>query len=98
MAGIRTSFFLASALLTISGAMVLLGVAENRPRRDGSETQETEQKEGVGPHLPYRLLLPGLLTLFAVHVAITSASVALPGFIRTLAGAASQVAPKPAGS
>ena len=92
MAGIRTSFFLASALLAISGTMVLLGVAENRPRRGGSETRETEQKVGVGPRLPYRLLLPGLLTLFAVHVAITSASVALPSFIHTLAGAVSQVA------
>jgi MFS transporter, DHA1 family, multidrug resistance protein len=92
MAGIRASFFLASALLAISGAMVLLGVAENRPRRDESEAQESEQAEGVSPRLPYRLLLPGLLTVFAVHVAITSASVALPGFVHTLAGAASQVA------
>jgi MFS transporter, DHA1 family, multidrug resistance protein len=92
MAGIRASFFLASALLAISGAMVLLGVAENRPRRNESEAQETEQEEGVSPRLPYRLLLPGLLTVFAVHVAITSASVALPGFVHTLASAASQVA------
>jgi DHA1 family multidrug resistance protein-like MFS transporter len=92
MAGIRTSFFLASALLAISGTMVLLGVAENRPRRDGSEAEETEQREGAGSRLPYRLLLPGLLTLFAVHVAITSAAVALPGFVDTLAGAASRVA------
>jgi DHA1 family multidrug resistance protein-like MFS transporter len=92
MAGVRASFFLASALLAISGAMVLLGVAENRPRRDESEAQESEQAEGVSPRLPYRLLLPGLLTVFAVHVAITSASVALPGFVHTLAGAASQVA------
>ncbi|MDP8946637.1 MAG: MFS transporter [Actinomycetota bacterium] len=92
MAGIRTSFFLASALLAISGTMVLLGVAENRPRRDGSEAEASEQREGAGSHLPYRLLLPGLLTLFAVHVAITSAAVALPGFVDTLAGAASRVA------
>ncbi|HZC83402.1 MAG TPA: MFS transporter [Rubrobacter sp.] len=92
-AGIRTSFFLASALLAISGAMVLLGVAENRPRPD--EAGETEQEEGAGSRLtplPYRLLLPGLLTLFAVHVAIMSASVALPGFVHTLAGATSHVA------
>jgi DHA1 family multidrug resistance protein-like MFS transporter len=95
LAGIRTSFFVTSALLAVSGVLVLLGVAENRPHRDESEADETEQEEGAGPHLiplPYRLLLPGLLALFAVHVAITSASVALPGFVHTLAGAASQVA------
>jgi DHA1 family multidrug resistance protein-like MFS transporter len=94
LAGIRTSFFVTSALLAVSGVLVLLGVAENRLRRD--ETGETEQEEeGAGSQrtpLPYRLLLPGLLALFAVHVAITSASVALPGFIHTLAGAASQIA------
>ncbi len=92
-AGIRTSFFLASALLAISGTMVLLGVAENRPRRN--EVEGTEQEEGAGSRLtplPYRLLLPGLLTLFAVHAAITSASVALPGFVHTVVGAASHVA------
>jgi DHA1 family multidrug resistance protein-like MFS transporter len=93
LAGIRTSFFVTSALLAVSGALVLFGVAENRPHRD--EAEETEQEEGAGSHrtsLPYRLLLPGLLALFAVHVAITSAAVALPGFIHTLAGAASQIA------
>jgi DHA1 family multidrug resistance protein-like MFS transporter len=86
MAGLRTSFFLASALLAASGAMVLVGVAENRPRRDESQTQATEQQDGACSRLPYRLLLPSLLTLLAVHVAITSASVALPGFVHTLAG------------
>ncbi len=93
LAGIRTSFFVTSALLAVSGVLVLLGVAENRLRRE--EPEETEGEEGAGSQrapLPYRLLLPGLLVLFAVHVVITSASVALPGFIHTLAGAASQVA------
>jgi DHA1 family multidrug resistance protein-like MFS transporter len=93
LAGIRTSFFVTSALLAVSGALVLFGVAENRVHRD--EAEETEQVEGAGPQrtpLPYGLLLPGLLVLFAVHVAITSASVALPGFIHSLAGAASQIA------
>jgi MFS transporter, DHA1 family, multidrug resistance protein len=92
-AGIRISFFLASALLAVSGMMVLLGVAENRPHRD--EPEETEQAEDAGSRLvplPYRLLLPGLLTLFAVHVAITSAAVALPGFVHTLEGATTRVA------
>ena len=91
-AGIRTSFFIAAALLAVSGAMVLLGVAENRVHRDGSETEQAEREEGDGSNLPYRLLLPGLLTLFAVHVAMTSPSVALPGFIHTLAGTATHVA------
>jgi DHA1 family multidrug resistance protein-like MFS transporter len=95
LAGIRTSFFVTSTLLAVSGALVLFGVAENRPRPEESETEETEQGEDAGSHhasLPYRLLLPGLLVLFAVHVAITSASVALPGFVHALAGTASQVA------
>ena len=93
LAGIRTSFLVTSVLLAVSGTLVLLGVAENRPARDGVE--ETEVEEGASHHrasLPYRLLLPGLLALFAVHVAITSAAVALPGFVHTLAGAASHVA------
>jgi DHA1 family multidrug resistance protein-like MFS transporter len=95
LAGIRTSFFVTSALLAVSGALVLFGVAENRVRSEESEVEETEREEGAGPPrtpLPYGLLLPGLLVLLAVHVAITSASVALPGFIHTLAGAASQIA------
>jgi MFS transporter, DHA1 family, multidrug resistance protein len=92
LAGIRTSFFMASALLAVSGVLVLLGVAEKKPQR--AEPEETEQ-EDLDPDrasLPYRLLLPGLLTLFAVHVAITSADVALPGYIHTLAGAAGRIA------
>jgi DHA1 family multidrug resistance protein-like MFS transporter len=91
LAGIRTSFFVTSALLAVSGMLVLFGVDENRPRPE--ETEEvTEREEGAGAPLPYRLLLPGLLVLFAVHVAITSAAVALPGFVHSLAGAASQIA------
>jgi DHA1 family multidrug resistance protein-like MFS transporter len=91
LAGIRTSFFVTSALLAVSGMLVLFGVDENRPHPE--ETEEvTEREEGAGAPLPYRLLLPGLLALFAVHVAITSAAVALPGFVHSLAGAASQIA------
>jgi DHA1 family multidrug resistance protein-like MFS transporter len=86
LAGIRTSFFVASALLAVSGVMVLLGVVERRPQR-----RETERgdEQGAGPartSLPYGLLMPGLLALFAVHVVITSASVALPGFVHELSG------------
>jgi MFS transporter, DHA1 family, multidrug resistance protein len=91
LAGIRTSFLVTSALLAVSGALVLFGVAENRPRPDEPE-EETERAEGAGAPLPYRLLLPGLLTLFVVHVAITGAAVALPGFLESLAGAAGQIA------
>src|SRR5918997_643054 len=91
LAGIRTSFFVTSALIAVSGMLVLFGVAENRPRPE--ETEEvTEREEGADAPLPYRLLLPGLLALFAVHVVITSAAVALPGFVHSLAGAASQIA------
>jgi len=93
LAGLRTSFFVTSALLAVSGALVLLGVTEARPRRD--EFGEDEDNESAAPRripLPYRLLLPGLLTLFAVHVAITSASVALPGFVYTLASDSDRIA------
>ena len=93
LAGLRTSFFVASALLAVSGTLVLFGVAENRPGRD--EVEEAEREEGTGPQrapMPYGLLIPGLLVLFSVHVAITSAGVALPGFIRVLSGSASHVA------
>jgi DHA1 family multidrug resistance protein-like MFS transporter len=92
LAGVRTSFFVTSALLAVSGALVLFGVAENRPRPEESEIEETEREGHRHASLPYRLLLPGLLVLFAVHVAITSASVALPGFVHELSGTASQVA------
>jgi DHA1 family multidrug resistance protein-like MFS transporter len=91
LAGIRPSFFVTSALLAVSGALVLFGVAENGPRPDEPE-EEAERAEGARAPLPYRLLLPGLLALFAVHVAITGAAVALPGFLHSLAGAASQIA------
>jgi MFS transporter, DHA1 family, multidrug resistance protein len=90
-AGLRTSFFVASALLAVSATLVLFGVKEKRPVAEeaGDTGEDTKQ---VRSPLPYRLLLPGLLTLFAVHVSITSASVALPGFVGTLAGAADRVA------
>src|ERR687895_349071 len=90
-AGLRTSFFVASALLAVSATLILFGVSEKKPvveeAKEGEEGTETKRSP-----LPYKLLLPGLLTLCAVHVAITSASVALPGFVGTLAGAADRVA------
>jgi MFS transporter, DHA1 family, multidrug resistance protein len=92
LAGIRPSFFVTSALLAVSGMLVLFGVAENRPRPDECEEVAEREVVGAGAPLPYRLLLPGLLVLFAVHVAITSAAVALPGFLESLAGAAGQIA------
>lgn len=89
-AGLRASFFVASALLVVSAGLVLFGVKENRP--DAEEKREAANDAPGRPSLPYKLLLPGLLTLCAVHVAITSAAVALPGFVGTLAGAADRVA------
>jgi len=90
-AGIETSFFLASGLLAVSGVLVLFGVAQDRPQRALDENGE-EEEEAVPVSLPYRRLVPGLLTLFAVHVAITSAAVALPGFVHALSGDASGIA------
>ena len=93
LAGLRTSFFVTSALLAVSGSLVLLGVTEPRPR--GDEVADEKHEESTASHrtpLPYRLLLPGLLALFAVHVAITSASVALPGFVHILASDADRIA------
>jgi DHA1 family multidrug resistance protein-like MFS transporter len=91
-AGLRTSFFVASALLAVSAVIVLFGVREKKPIREEREQEEAEEAGTARSSLPYKLLLPGLLTLFAVHVSITSASVALPGFVGTLAGAADRVA------
>jgi DHA1 family multidrug resistance protein-like MFS transporter len=97
LAGLRTSFFVTSALLAVSGSLVLLGVTEARRRGDevGDEVGDEKHEESTASHrtpLPYRLLLPGLLALFAVHVAITSASVALPGFVHILASDADRIA------
>ncbi|WP_207956894.1 MFS transporter [Rubrobacter tropicus] len=90
-AGLRASFFIASALLVVSSVVVLLGVRENKPVVEEAENTGDEG-EPERASLPYKLLLPGLLTLFAVHVSITSAAVALPGFVGALAGAADRVA------
>ena len=90
-AGLRSSFFIASALLAVSTVLVLFGVRENRPVAEGVEEGGRDGEKGRSA-LPYGLLLPGLLTLCAVNVAITSAAVALPGFVGTLAGAADRVA------
>jgi MFS transporter, DHA1 family, multidrug resistance protein len=82
LAGIRASFFVASALLVVSGALVIFGVVERRPER---EVEKREEDGGaVRASLPYGLLMPGLVALFAVHVVITSAAVALPGFVHEL--------------
>jgi MFS transporter, DHA1 family, multidrug resistance protein len=84
LAGIRASFFVASALLVVSGALVIFGVVERRPER---EVERREEDGGaVRASLPYGLLMPGLVALFAVHVVITSAAVALPGFVHELSG------------
>ena len=93
-AGLRNSFFVASALLAVSSVLVLFGVKERKPRREEDEGEEFLE-QAVKPErraLPYRSLMPGLLTLFAVHVAITSAGVVLPGFVGTLSGAADRIA------
>ena len=91
-AGLRASFFVASALLAVSSVLILFGVKENRARREraGEDSEDASAKER--PALPYRALMPGLLTLFAVHVAITSAGVVLPGFVGTLSGASDRLA------
>lgn len=92
-AGLRNSFFVASALLAVSSVLILFGVRENRPEREeaGEEVSE-DAGEPERAALPYGRLMPGLLTLFAVHVAITSAGVVLPGFVGTLSGAADRIA------
>jgi DHA1 family multidrug resistance protein-like MFS transporter len=93
LAGLRISFFVTSALLAVSGSLVLLGVTEGRPRGDKArDNKHEESTTSQRTLIPYRLLLPGLLTLLAVHVAITSASVALPGFVHTLANDADRIA------
>lgn len=85
LAGIRTSFFIASGLLAFASTIVMFGVKEIRAQEES--TEETEDDSGAAP-LPYKLLLPGLLALFTVNVAITSASVALPGFIGSISAGA----------
>ena len=82
-AGLRPSFFIASALLAASTALVLFGVVRDRPAQASDEERDEEE---TSVSLPYRQLLPGLLTLFAVHVTITSAAVALPGYVHELSG------------
>ena len=89
-AGLRPSFFLASGLLAASTVLVFFGVARDRPLR-ASDTEGEEAGTGSSS-LPYRRLLPGLLTLFAVHVSITSAAVALPGYVHALSGGVGAIA------
>src|SRR5215204_6548518 len=93
LAGLRTSFFVTSALLAVSGSLVLLGVTG--ARRRGDEVADEKHEKDTASHrtpLPCRLLLPGLLALFAVHVAISIATVALPGFVHILASDADRIA------
>lgn len=92
LAGIRSSFFLASALLLAAGIMILFGVVERRPERAGEWGDDAGSAGEGRSSLSYRLLVPGLLTLFAVHVVITSAAVALPGFVHELSGEGRAVA------
>ena len=90
IAGLRHSFFLTSVLLAASGVMVLFGVKEVKPTRAEYSKEESGERGKVG--LPYRLLVPGLLALFVVHIAITSVGVALPGFLATLEAAGKHIA------
>ena len=101
LVGIRTSFFLTSALLATSGVLVLLGVSEVRsPRKkedlgDGGVGEEEDREdEGAAPlpaplpaSLPYKRMMPGLVALFLAHVSITSVAVSLPGFLSSIEGA-----------
>ena len=88
-AGLRPSFFIASTLLAASTALVLFGVVRDRPARASGEERGEEE---TSVSLPFRRLLPGLLTLFAVHVSITSAAVALPGYVHELSGGVGAIA------
>ncbi len=102
LVGIRTSFFLTSALLAASGVLVLLGVSEVRsPRKKeehgdrGGAEEEDQEDEGAAPlpaPLPYKRMMPGLVALFLAHVAITSVTVSLPGFLSSIEGAGDGVA------
>ncbi len=110
LVGIRTSFFLTSALLAASGVLVLLGVSEVRsevrslrkkeePGDGGAEEEEDQEDEGAAPlraplpaPLPYKRMMPGLVALFLAHVAITSVTVSLPGFLSSIEGAGDGVA------
>jgi DHA1 family multidrug resistance protein-like MFS transporter len=102
LVGIRTSFFLTSALLAASGVLVLLGVSEVRsPRKKeepgdgGAEEEEDREDEGAAPlpaPLPYKRMMPGLVALFLAHVAITSVTISLPGFLSSIEGAGDGVA------
>ncbi|HLL38429.1 MAG TPA: MFS transporter, partial [Rubrobacteraceae bacterium] len=101
LVGIRTSFFLTSALLATSGVLVLLGVSEvGSPRKKedlgdgGVGEKEDREDEGAAPlpaplpaSLPYKRLMPGLVALFLAHVSITSVAVSLPGFLSSIEGA-----------
>lgn len=81
-AGIRSSFQLTSAMLAISGMTVLFGVHES-PRGGEEGSIEGEAEPGKAK-LPYRALIPALVTLLLAHVTITSANVNLPGFMASM--------------
>jgi len=94
-AGIRNSFFVTSALLALSGAMVLLGVREEDTPREGSpkevseggtsRKEDTSREEDAVP-ISYRRLVPGMLALFVAQSTIASMAVVLPGFLASLPG------------
>lgn len=89
-AGIRSSFYLTSLLLAVSGVMVLFGVYEARRESEGSGGEQ--QSAAAGGAIPYLALLPALVALLMSRVTITSANVNLPGFLSTLEGAEASIA------
>lgn len=88
LVGIRASFGVTAALLAGSGFLVLLGVREAKPVREGSE------KEGGGDEPLHfkRRLVPVLAALFVVHLSFTGVVPAIPGFLASLVEDSSRVA------
>ena len=88
LVGIRASFGVTAALLAGSGVMVLLGVGEAKPVKEGSEVED-----GADEPLHFkRRLVPVLAALFVVHLAITGVVPAVPGFLASLVEDPSRVA------
>lgn len=86
-AGIRVAFYLAAAMLAVSGATVLFGVSEARPA-----AEDEPGEESGGGRISYAALMPALLALLLAHVTITSANVNLPGFLISLDAAGETIA------
>lgn len=106
LAGIQASFFLTSILLAASSVVVMLGVPDVTSREGGesrgdefrevdSRAAEAREGEAAAPPtatLSYRLMFPGLVALFLAQVALTSATVSLPGFLSLLDGTGGGIA------